>query len=88
MIVTITAKGQITIPKQLRRKFHLSAGDKLEFDEEAPVLLARRAADQESWSKTIAEWRESSSQQLTNHPWEKSSSAAMIDDLRGGPAEP
>lgn len=46
MIVTITSKGQITIPQSLRRKFHLNAGDKLDFDENAPVLLARRAVDQ------------------------------------------
>ena len=33
MVVTITSKGQITIPLLLRRKFHLNVGDQLEFDD-------------------------------------------------------
>ena len=28
---TITSKGQITIPKQIREQLHLCAGDKLDF---------------------------------------------------------
>lgn len=28
---TITSKGQVTIPAQIRNKFHISSGSKLEF---------------------------------------------------------
>ncbi len=31
MSVTITSKGQVTIPKMVRSKLHLKTGDKLEF---------------------------------------------------------
>jgi len=31
MSVTITSKGQVTIPKAVRNKLHLKTGDKLEF---------------------------------------------------------
>jgi len=31
MSVTITSKGQVTIPKAIRNKLHLKTGDKLEF---------------------------------------------------------
>ncbi len=31
MIATLTSKGQITIPKEIRRKFSLHAGDHVSF---------------------------------------------------------
>lgn len=88
MQVTITSKGQITIPLRLRRKFHLHAGDRLEFDEDAPVLTARRAVDREEWESALADWEKASAEALQGHPWENQSSSAIIDDLRGGSAEP
>ena len=88
MIATITAKGQITIPLALRQRFHLHAGDQLEFDETAPVLTARRVVDQKAWKKTMADWQKSAAKALKGHPWDKQTSTALIDDLRGGPAEP
>ena len=87
MIVTITSKGQITIPLSLRRKLHLNAGDKLDFDENAPILTARRAVDQKEWAKTLAEWKKSSRTALKGHPWENQSASGIIDDLRGGPVD-
>jgi antitoxin PrlF len=30
-IATLTSKGQITLPKDVREHFHLAAGDRLEF---------------------------------------------------------
>jgi AbrB family looped-hinge helix DNA binding protein len=84
---TITSKGQITIPLRLREKFHLNAGDQLEFDENASVLIARRVVDREAWESTLADWRESSAESLRDHPWEGQASSAIIDDLRGGPVD-
>lgn len=84
---TITSKGQITIPLRLRQKFHLSAGDELEFDEDAPFLTARRAINHQEWASTLADWQEASAAALKDHPWENQPSASIIDDLRGGPAD-
>jgi looped-hinge helix DNA binding domain, AbrB family len=38
-IATITSKGQVTLPKEMRRKLHLEAGEKIDFrvDEETGV---------------------------------------------------
>ena len=88
MTVTITAKGQITIPLRLRERFHLNVGDQLEFDEAAPVLTARRVVNRGEWEKAVGEWQKSTTKNLKGHPWEKKTSAAIVDDLRGGPAAP
>jgi AbrB family looped-hinge helix DNA binding protein len=40
MKATLTSKGQITIPIQIRRKLGLKPGQLLEFDEGAPYLKA------------------------------------------------
>jgi len=31
MVATITSKGQVTLPIELRRRMHLRAGDKIDF---------------------------------------------------------
>ena len=87
MTVTITSKGQITIPLRLRERLHLKVGDQLDFDETAPVLLARRVVDRRKWAKTLTEWQAVAAGSLSGHPWLDESSAAIVDDLRGGPAE-
>ncbi len=38
-ISTVTAKGQVTIPKKVREQLHLRAGDKLDFRIEADGTL-------------------------------------------------
>lgn len=47
MRATVTSKGQITVPKMLREKLRLSAGDCIEFvleDDSTVRLVARHAS--------------------------------------------
>lgn len=46
MQATITSKGQITLPKALRKQLHLSPGDRVEFivDEDNGVRMLPRLA--------------------------------------------
>jgi AbrB family looped-hinge helix DNA binding protein len=41
MVSTLTSKGQLTIPKSIRKKFKLHRGDKIEFfvDKEGAIVL-------------------------------------------------
>ena len=84
MIATITSKGQITIPLRLREKLHLKAGDQIEFDDSAPVLTARRVVHRGEWERTLQEWQKTTAKALKGHPWEKKTSGAIVNDLRGG----
>ncbi len=47
---TVTSKGQITIPKAVRERLHLEAGDKVYFDvrEDGSVLMVARNEPVES----------------------------------------
>ena len=87
MTATITSKGQITIPLSIRQHLGLKSGDKLEFDETAPILTARRAVDRKQWRTSLQAWQKTSAKELKGHPWAAAHSAKIIDDLRGGPAE-
>lgn len=87
MTVTLTSKGQITIPLAVRQRLNLKTRDALEFDETALVVTARRVVNRAEWERTLEAWQASAENALKGHPWEKQSAADIIDDLRGGPAE-
>ena len=87
MIATLSSKGQITIPLALRQGLNLKSGDRIEFDETAPVLTARRVVDRADWETTWAAWKKSAGKTLADHPWAQQSAAGVVDDLRGGRAD-
>ncbi|HXA54907.1 MAG TPA: AbrB/MazE/SpoVT family DNA-binding domain-containing protein [Solirubrobacteraceae bacterium] len=43
MLSTVSEKGQITVPKRLRDRLGIRAGDQLELNEEDGRLVARKA---------------------------------------------
>jgi AbrB family looped-hinge helix DNA binding protein len=58
---TLSSKGQLTIPKQLREKLDLSAGDKIEFKVENNVIKLRKInlfdeAYHKATEGTLSEW--------------------------------
>ncbi len=71
---TITSKGQITIPRAIRERLNLRTGDKLEFDEEASLLKARRVTDSTAWEDL---------RKVANDPWPSMGSGRVIEEMRG-----
>ena len=53
MKATITSKGQVTIPVEIRRKLHLESGQVLEFDETAPCVKAIKVFDSKKMRAVI-----------------------------------
>jgi antitoxin PrlF len=47
MKATISEKGQVTIPKRLRERLGLRAGQVLDFEEANGTLIARKTQDQD-----------------------------------------
>lgn len=44
MRVTVSEKGQVTIPKRLRERLGIRAGEMLDFEEREGELVARKAS--------------------------------------------
>lgn len=51
--VTVSEKGQVTIPKKLRAKLGLAPGTKLAFEEREGELVAVRAAQEDPIGKLV-----------------------------------
>jgi AbrB family looped-hinge helix DNA binding protein len=53
MKATITSKGQVTIPREIRQRLRLHAGHVIDFDEKAPFLKAHRVVNEAEARKAL-----------------------------------
>jgi AbrB family looped-hinge helix DNA binding protein len=74
MKATLTSKGQITIPIDVRNRLHLKPGDVLEFDETAPFLKATKTITPQAWERFGRE---------ATDPWGDKDILEVMDELRG-----
>ena len=57
---TVTAKGQLTVPADLRKELGLRQGDRVEFAQEEPgVYTVRRVVDETGIDRAIELWQKS-----------------------------
>jgi antitoxin PrlF len=50
-VATVTSKGQITLPRDLRRRLGVRAGDKVRFDEVGTDICIRPLKDEDPFEK-------------------------------------
>ena len=74
MKATLTSKGQITIPAEIRKRLGLKEGQVLEFDERAPYLKAVKAVNEHSMRAVIG---------VAKEPLAGRSTREWMDELRG-----
>ena len=74
MKATLTSKGQITIPVDIRSRLHLKPGDVLEFDETTPFLKATKSIAPDAWKQFGSE---------ASDPWAGMDILQVMDELRG-----
>jgi len=74
MKATLTSKGQITLPVEIRRRLGLKPGDVLEFDETAPYVKASKPFSREIMRQAIGRGKVRGSER-TSSEW--------IEELRG-----
>ena len=61
IISKISRKGQVTIPKEVRKSIHAKAGDMIEYDIQDNVVLIRRVdpldhSFHKALQETLTEW--------------------------------
>lgn len=78
MAVTLTEKGQITIPLAVRKRLGLKPGMRLVFDDSVPYLKAVREVDLAQMRSALGCLRTEGTPQA-----QQLSSEALIDLLRG-----
>ncbi len=78
MAVTLTEKGQITIPLAVRKRLGLKPGMKLIFDDTVPYLKAVREVDAAQMRRALGCLATEG-----NDLGKSLDSAALIDDMRG-----